>query len=114
MLTISRELAQAFETGNLARWKAEIAATLCRLFPKVAATFPDGKLENWVREAMESIRQMGATSRADMELFTVALFTVTEVDKDDRSTGDLTAILLGQSAFPAKMAMLRKAFPRPD
>lgn len=114
MLTISKELALAFETGTLARWKAELVAQLRRQFPEAAARFPDAALENWVREAMEGIRDMGATSRGDIELFTVTLFAVTEADQDERATDDLVAILIGEGTLASKMSLLRKGFARRD
>jgi hypothetical protein len=109
MLTISPELALAFETGTLARWKAEISALLRRQFPDAAA-LPGSRLEDWVREAMETIRRAGATSRMDIELFAVTLFRITEVEKDDRAAGDFMAIMLSQEPISARMALLRKAF----
>lgn len=111
MLTISPELAGAFETATLARWKAEITALLRRRHPEVTAAFSGTKLEGWVREAMETIRRMGATSRADIEHFTATLFQITEVDHDDRAAGEFTAILLAADPLAARLALLRKAFP---
>lgn len=110
MLVISPELALAFESGTLARWKTEIAALLARRFPAEAAKFPGGQLENWVREAMDGVRRMGAVSRRDIETYVVSLFLVTEVEQDDRAAEDFVVIMLGDGAFPAKMAFLRKAF----
>ena len=114
MLTISRELAIAFEQGTLGRWKAEIAALIRRQFPAEANNFPGARMDDWVRGATDSIRRMGVTARGDIEHFAVTLFLVTEVDADDRAAEDFVAIMLGSGTMSAKMSMLRKGFPRPE
>lgn len=110
MLTISPELATAFESDALARWKLEIAADLRQRYPAVATGFPEDRLQDWVRSAMETVRRHGATSRADLWFFAVTLFTLTEVDHDDPGAGDFAAIMAGPGTYAAKMAMLRKSY----
>ena len=110
MLIISPELALAFETGTLVRWKVEIVALLRQDHPTDSARFQGETLEDWVREAMDSLRRIGATARDDIAFFVVTLFRVTEVQQDARATGDLAAIMGSSTAYPAKMALLRKAF----
>ncbi len=112
MLTISAELAAAFESDALARWKAEIAADLRQRYPAVMAGFPEARLQDWVRSAMETVRRHGATGRADLWFFTVTLFTLTEVDHDDPGASDFAAIMAGPGTYAAKTAMLRKSFPQ--
>ena len=111
MLTISPELALAFEKATLVRWKTEIAAQLRHRFPDAAARFPGAALEDWVRDTMAVLRRAGEPSPADLELFAVTLFAVTEAAPDHRATGDLLAIMLSEETFKARMALLRKAFP---
>ena len=111
MLTISPELALAFEKATLQRWKSEIAALIRQRFPGAAARFPSAALEDWVRDAMEVLRRAGDPTPADLERFTVTLFQVTEAAPDDRATADLLAIMLGDGAFKVRMALLHKAFP---
>jgi len=114
MLTISNELALAFEVSTLGRWKAEIAAELRDQYPEAATKFPGVKLDDWVRSAMGTIRSLGATTRADIALFAVTLFAVSETDADDDDATDFVAIMISESPLPAKMALLRKAFPSPS
>ena len=104
MLTISPELALAFEKGTLVRWKVEIAALIRHRFPGDA-------LPNWVRDAMETLRRAGEPTPADLQHFAVTLFAVTEAEPDDRATADLLAIMLSEETFTVRMAFLRKAFP---
>ena len=111
MLTISPELALAFETCTLARWKAEIAALIRHRFPEAAARFPGDALPNWVRDAMETLRRAGEPTPVDLQHFAVTLFAVTEGAPDDLATGDLLAIMLSDETFKVRMAFLRKAFP---
>ena len=99
MLTISPELALAFEKATLVRWKTETAAQLRHRFPAAAARFPGAALENWVRDTMAVLRRAGEPSPADLERFTVTLFQVTEAAPDDRATADLLAIMLGDGAI---------------
>ncbi len=110
MLTISPELATAFETGTLQRWKTEITADLRRLHPDATAGFSGAALDDWVRSAIDSLRRLGGTSRQDIAFFVVTLFAVTEADKDPRAMGDLVAIMGAATPYPAKMALLRQAF----
>ena len=110
MLTISPELAEAFETGTLQRWKVEIAASLRDSFPSETARFQGSSLENWVRETMETVRRIGATSRPDIAFFAITLFRVAEVEPDTRAAGDFAAIMVAEDTFSAKMSLLRKAF----
>jgi len=113
MLMISKELAEAFETSTLGRWKSEFARQLRRQYPAAAPRFPDDSLDEWVRSAMEVIRRIGATSRDDMEIFCTALFWVTEAEPDDRAAGDLVAIMTSEGSLAARMALMRKSFPNP-
>ena len=113
MLIISPELALAFETGTVGRWKLEIAAQLRHHYPDAAARFPGPALETWAREAMEVLRRHGNSSRPDLELFTTTLFAVTEAAPDQIAAGDLLAILLGPGSFAARMKLLHKAFALP-
>jgi hypothetical protein len=110
MLTISPELAEAFETQTLLRWKVEITATLRRDYPVASAGFQGQALENWVRDTMETVRRKGATTRADIAFFAVTLFRVAEVEKDTRAAGDFVAIMVSDNTFSAQMSLLRKAF----
>ena len=110
MLTISPELALAFESGTLLRWKQEIAALLRQRHPTEAARFADDALEDWVRQAMESLRRIGGDKRGDIELFATTLFHVTEVTGDTRALADLIAIMGANTPYPAKIALLRKGF----
>ncbi len=110
MITISKELAAAFEKDALARWKAEIAGQIAQEFPMAAARFAGDALADWVRGTMETLRRQGATTRSDMAFFAVTLFRVTEAAPDPRAAGDLTAIMVGGGTFSAKMSMLRKGF----
>jgi hypothetical protein len=114
MLTIAPELATAFETGTLSRWKTEIAATLRKKYPGPATAFTCPALEDWVRQSMDCVRRLGATSRGDIELFAVTLFGVTEAGHDPRAAGDFTAVMLAPGTLAAKMAFLRKGFTSPS
>lgn len=110
MLTISPALAQAFETGTLLRWKQDIASTLRTQYPDAAARFPGMALEDWVQGSMDTLRRLGASTKPDLELFTLTLFRLTEAEPDPIAAGDFTAIMVAPTAYPAKMALLRKAF----
>lgn len=111
MLTISPELALAFERDTLKRWKGEIAARLARRFPDRAAEMGQEALENWVREAIEMLRDQGGAQWADVSFFAETLFAVTEGAPDDRALGDFTAIMAGPGDMKARLTLLRKAFP---
>lgn len=110
MLTISPDLAQAFETGTLERWTQEIAANLRHVFPDATARYPGAALESWVQGSMDTLRRLGATTRADLQFFTLTLFRLTEAEPDPVAAGDFAAIMVAATAYPAKMALLRKAF----
>jgi hypothetical protein len=114
MLTISPQLADAFESGTLERWKAEIAIELRHRFPGDAARFAGPALDDWVRRSMETLRRIGGSSRPDMAFFATTLFRLTEAEQDLAAAGDLTAILVSASPYAAKMSLLRKAFPPDD
>lgn len=107
MLTISPDLAQAFETGTVLRWTQEIAATLRHDFPQ-AEHFP--ALEDWVQDSMDTLRRLGARTKPDFEFFTRTLFCLTEANPDPIAAGDFTAIMVAATPYPAKMALLRQAF----
>ncbi|MEO8244395.1 MAG: hypothetical protein ABI832_19015 [bacterium] len=113
MITISKQLAVAFEKDALARWKAEISGQIAQDFPEAAKRFPDEALDNWVRDTMETLRRQGATTRSDMAFFAITLFRVAEAGQDQRAAGDLAAIMVRGDTFSAKMSMLRKAFASP-
>lgn len=110
MLTISPDLAQAFETGTLLRWRQEIADTLRRDFADATARYPGTALETWVQGSMDTLRRLGATTRADLELFSLTLFRLTEAEPDPIAAGDFAAIMVAPTAYAAKMDLLRKAF----
>ena len=110
MLTISPDLAQAFETGTVLRWKQDIAASLRHDYPDAAARFPGPALEDWVQGCMDTLRRLGASTRADHAFFAQTLFRLTEAGADPIAAGDFTAIMVAPTAYPAKMALLRKAF----
>ncbi len=107
MLTISPDLAQAFETATRQRWVQDIAATLRQDFPQ-AEHFP--ALEDWVQDSMDTLRRLGARTKPDFEFFTRTLFRLTEAEPDPIAAGDFTAIMVAPTAYPAKMALLRQAF----
>lgn len=111
MLNISAELALAFERDTLRRWKAEIAASLARRFPERAAEMGQGPLEDWVRDAIEMLRDQGGTLWADVSFFSETLFALTEGAPDTGALGDFTAIMAGPGDLKARLALLRKAFP---
>ena len=108
MLTIPPELALAFDTATLARWKVEIAAQIARDHPQ---TMTPEALQDWVRAAMETVRRAGATSRADMDLYARALFQVTEAATDTNAVTDFVAIMTANLPYAKRIATLRKAFP---
>ena len=110
MLTIGPELAQAMESGTLARWKQEIAARIASDFSQ-AAGFDRNILETWVRQAIHVVRRAGATNRGDIELYAHALFRVTEAPPDDRALTDFIAIMTAPGDFTLRIKTLRKAFP---
>jgi hypothetical protein len=110
MLTISADLAQAFETGTLARWKADIAHDLRIRFPEATARFAGAALEAWVQDAMDTLSRQGKVKWPDLHLFTVTLFAVTEAEPDAVATGDLMAIMTSPASLPARLALLHKAF----
>jgi hypothetical protein len=109
MLTITPELALAMEAGTLARWKQEIAARIAHDFPQAAPD--DETLQDWVRDAMETIRRAGATSRSDIELYAHALFRVTEASDHPIALQDFVTIMTLPGDYSLRIKTLRKAFP---
>ena len=110
MLTISPELALAFEKGTLERWKQDIARDLRARFPDATARVPGAALDDWVRGAMDSLRRQGDAGWPDHHLFATTLFAVTEAAPDDVAMGDLLAIMTSQASFSVRLALLRKSF----
>ncbi len=113
MLNISPELALAFERDTLTRWKGEIADRLAGRFSDRAQAMGRAALEDWVREAIEMLRDQGGTLWADVSFFSETLFALTEGAPDARALGDFTAIMAGPGDLKARLALLRKAFPAP-
>lgn len=110
MLEISPAVADALEAQLLARWKMEICSAIRQRCPDETRQMEEATLASWVRQAMETARQIGGTSKAELQDFALALFIISEARRDQAQSGDFAAMMGAENDFGAKIAMMRKAF----
>jgi hypothetical protein len=110
MLEMTPAHMQAQESQLLGRWKAEIAVALRSRMPEATRPMSEVDLHQWVARAMDAARQIGATSHADLQDFTLTLFGISEAWPDYQAACDFTAMMTAEDTVTAKLAMLRKAY----
>jgi len=110
MLTISHDLAAAFEAGTFARWRHEIAADLRTRHPTETVGFSGDELLDWVQDAVGRARLAGAVTHPDIAFFVETLFRMTKVGGDPAAARDFAAIMAAPGPWRPRIALLRRAF----
>lgn len=111
MLRITSEQVQVMEAALLARWMREIAASLAARYPTAAGRLGGDALLELVRKAMAATQGIGGETFQDFRDITTALFLTGEVHHDEDALADLTAMLLAEETFVAKLTQLRLCVP---
>lgn len=107
MLRFTPEQVQVMEAALLARWNREIAASLAALYPTDAKRLGRDAVTELIRQAMVATQKIGGETFDDFMEVTTALFLTGEVQHDDQALADLTALLLAEETFAAKLTQLR-------